>query len=82
MEKCYIEQRDLEALIATAIESNNNEALKAYKAIVECMIQQHDYDCESMNDILHELDDWEITHMKVYADILEELLAKINNNLN
>ena len=81
MENLIINELDLTHLIDEAIATNDKAALNAYKNIVQCMIEQHNYDCESHNDELCLMDEWEITQMQVIAQCLDKLLDKINKAL-
>ena len=78
MENLTINELDLTQLIDAAITTNNKAALNAYKNIVQCMIEQHLYDCESCNDELCLMDEWELTHMQVIKHCLDKLIDKIN----
>lgn len=81
MENLTINELDLTKLIDTAIATNNTAALNAYKSIVQCMIEQHEYDCESNNDELSLMSSWELTHMQVIKQCLDKLIDKIDKAL-
>lgn len=81
MENLMINEIDLTKLIDAAIASKNKAALEAYKNIVQCMIEQHIYDCESCNDELCLMDEWEITHMQVIKHCLDKLIDRIDKAL-
>lgn len=81
MENLTINELDLTQLINTAITANDKAALNAYKNIVQCMITQHEYDCESNNDELCLMDEWERTHMQVIKQCLDKLIDKIDKAL-
>lgn len=82
MENLTINELDLTQLINTAIATNNKEALNAYRNIVQCMLEQHLYDCESHNDELCLMDEYELIHMQVIKQCLDKLINKIDNELN
>lgn len=81
MENLTINELDLTKLIDTAIATNNKATLNAYKNIVQCMIEQHLYDCESCNDELCLMSSWELMHMQVIKQCLDKLIDKIDKAL-
>ena len=81
MENLTINEIDLTQLIDSAISTDNKAALNAYKNIVQCMIEQHEYDCEAHNDELCLMDEWELNHMRVIKQCLDKLIDKIDKAL-
>lgn len=81
MENLMINYLDLMQLVAEAVATNNKSALTAYKNLIQCMIDQHNYEYESHRDEMYLMDDWYIKDMQIISHCLDKLMSEINKAL-
>lgn len=81
MENLMINYLDLMQLVAEAVATNNKAALAAYKNLIQCMIDQHNYEYESHRDEMYLMNDWYIKDMQIISHCLDKLMSEINKAL-
>ena len=81
MENLMINYLDLMQLVAEAVVTNNKAALTAYKNLIQCMIDQHNYEYESHRDEMYLMDDYEIANIELIKHCLNKLMSEINKAL-
>ena len=81
MENLMINYLDLMQLVAEAVVTNNQSALNTYKNIIQCMINQYNYEYESYRELLYLLDDSELSNIQLIKHCLDKLMSEINKAL-
>ena len=81
MKNLMINYLDLMQLVAEAVVTNNKAALTAYKNLIQCMIDQHNYEYESHRDEMYLMDDYEIANIELIKHCLNKLMSEINKAL-